>query len=159
LFTELMLTTDLGGCLRSDQNQENDAGLEFWFEILMFRHLWIPLSELYAVHKKAVQLLGFPRKKYGRRPGEKIVSGCSLKCDQDCLATVSVSGRHRFYSASLPSATKIEYRQVRTPHTSTSPSAHILALHAPLPLFCPRTRRSYSSRVPIPKIAYLGLFS
>ena len=58
LFTELMLTTDLGGGLRSSQNLEDDAGLEFWFESSMFCHLWIPLSGLYAVDQKLSSFWG-----------------------------------------------------------------------------------------------------
>jgi hypothetical protein len=58
LFTELMLTTDLGGRLRSGQNLEDDAGLEFWFESSMFCHLWIPLSGLYAVDQKLSSFWG-----------------------------------------------------------------------------------------------------
>jgi hypothetical protein len=43
LFAELMLPTDLGGGLRSGQNLEDDAGLEFRFESSMFRNVSITL--------------------------------------------------------------------------------------------------------------------
>jgi hypothetical protein len=53
-----MLTTDLGGGLRSGQNLEDDAGLEFRFESSMFCHLWIPLSGLYDVDQKLSSFWG-----------------------------------------------------------------------------------------------------
>src|SRR5262245_48063239 len=53
-----MLTTDLGSGLRSSQNLEDDAGLEFRFESSMFCHLWIPLSGLYAVDQKLSSFWG-----------------------------------------------------------------------------------------------------
>jgi hypothetical protein len=48
----------LGGGLRSSQNLEDDAGLEFRFESSMFCHLWIPLSGLYAVDQKLSSFWG-----------------------------------------------------------------------------------------------------
>jgi len=58
LFTELMLTTNLGCSLRTSQNLEDDASLEFGFESSTFCHLWIPLSGLYAVDRKLSSFWG-----------------------------------------------------------------------------------------------------
>lgn len=48
LFTELMLTTNLGCGLRSGQNLGDTAGLGSRFESSAFFHLRIPLPRLYA---------------------------------------------------------------------------------------------------------------
>jgi hypothetical protein len=52
LFTELMLTTNLGCGFRSGQNLEDTAGLESRFESSTFCHLRIPLPRLFAADQK-----------------------------------------------------------------------------------------------------------
>jgi len=52
LFTELMLTTNLGCGLRPGQNLEGGEGLEFRLESSTFCHLRIPLTRLYVVDQK-----------------------------------------------------------------------------------------------------------
>jgi hypothetical protein len=52
LFTELMLTTNLGCVLSSGQCLGDDEGLEFRFESSTFCHLRIPLTRLYAADQK-----------------------------------------------------------------------------------------------------------
>jgi hypothetical protein len=58
LFTELMLTTNLGCGLRSGQNLEGGEGLELRLESSTFCHLRIPLTRLYAVDQKLSSFWG-----------------------------------------------------------------------------------------------------
>jgi len=63
----MMLTTNLGCGLRSGQNLEDDASLEFGFESSTFCHLWIPLSGQYAVDRKLSSFWGPLQKDLGAK--------------------------------------------------------------------------------------------